>query len=337
MPEDKYEVKDGLLLKNGTVFTGEYLGKKYKNGKEVSAVESDSTLSPEAASIVAGILAALTGGDEPKSTQQTTSTKDVLKITNAAARALLEEAAISAQLQGKISKEQVEAFVTLFNEEASKQIESAIRSVSSKITPGTKPEDVKKIVENYVTTTTVSYFNPKNLANDYVWSLINFKDETTLGGKSLGALQDVRAAIANNGIVDMSEAEIRTAAKNIARGRITLQDFNATLRSKLTLNYPQFADRFAANPDASARDIFDPYLSAMAKYLEIDKDSIQLDNEYLDKALRPDGAAGKMAPMSISDFIRTLKLSPESENTTWSNELARSAATGFAGMWGFGI
>lgn len=332
-----FEFKDNTLYKDGKPYTGTFGGIAYNKGKS-QQVETPSQTTGDTGTIdpvIAAILAKFAGGSDNQ--DQITTSTDILKLTTASAKALLEEAATNAQFQGKLTKAQVQDFIDKFNTEANKQLEKTVKEVQQRITPGTKPEDIQKIINTYVTTTTLSFFNPKNLAKDYVWSLINFKDEATLGGKSLGALQEVRAAVSNNGILDISEAEIQNTAKKIAMGDMSIADFNATLRSKLNLNYPQFAQRFTDNPTASARDIFDPYLSTMAKTLGLDKNSISLDNPYLDKALRPDGAAGKMSPMSISDFVRFLKDTPEWENTLEAGELAQSAATGLARAWGFGV
>lgn len=281
-------------------------------------------------------LQGLLGGGK-KSTDTTTTSKDILTINNAAARVLLEQIAKDAQYTGKLTKDDVTAFVNSFNAEAKKQADIAVRTITERIKPGAKPEDITKIINNYVTTTSLTFLDPKSLASDFIWSKINFGDEKTLGGKSLRALQDVRAMIRNNGIIDVSDIEIQNAAKKIARGEISIDDYRATLRSKVELNYPQFADRFKNNPNASAREIFSPYIATMAKILEKDPNEIQLDNMYLDKALRPDGAAGKAPAMSIPDFIMMLKNTPDYENTRQANEDARDAATAFARAWGYGV
>lgn len=288
---------------------------------------------------IAAFTATLQGllGGGKKSTNTKTTTKDILTINNIAARTLLEEIAKEAQYVGKLNKEDITAFVDDFNERAAKQAEVAVRTITERIKPGTKPEDITSIINNYVTTTNLTFLDPKNLARDYIWSKINFGDEKTLGGKSLSALQDVRALIRNNGILDVSDIEIQNTAKKIARGDMTLDEYRAMLQAKVVMNYPQFSDRFKNNPNASAREIFSPYINIMAKTLEKDPNEIQLDNPYLDKALRPDGVAGKLPAMSIPDFLVFLKNTPEYDNTTQANFDARDAATAFGRAWGFGV
>lgn len=281
-------------------------------------------------------LQALLGGGK-KSTDTKTTSKDIVTINDAAAKALLEQIAIQTQYGGKLSKDDIATFVKQFNDEAKRQTEVAVRTITERVKPGAKPEDITSIINNYVTTTSLSFLDPKVLATDFIWSKINFADEKTLGANAIKALQDVRSTVRNNGILDMSDVEIQNTAKKIARGQLSLDEFKATLNNKIILNYPQFADRFKNNPGASARDIFSPYISMMAKVLEKDPNEINLDNPYLDKALRPDGAAGKMLPMSIPDFVTFLKNTPDFENTIQANDAARDSATAFARAWGFGV
>jgi hypothetical protein len=296
---------------------------------------ADKEMEAFIAAFTATLQSILGGGSNNKNTK-TTST-DVSTINNAAARALLEQMAKDAQYTGKLTKNDIDAFVAQFNAEAKKQTDTAVRTITERIKPGAKPEDITSIINNYVTTTSLSFLDPKSLARDFIWSKINFADEKTLGPNAVKALQDVRALIRNNGIMDVSDIEIQNTAKKVARGELSLDEYRATLMNKTMMNYPQFADRFKNNPNASARDIFSPYIAIMAKTLEKDPNEIMLDNLYLDKALRPDGAAGKMSPMSIPDFVTFLKNTPEFENTLQANEAARDSATAFARAWGFGV
>lgn len=286
------------------------------------------------------VLDALTGkGTYKGPTQQktTTTTKDILKLTNAAAKTLLEQARKAAGVPGAVSAADVAEFAAMFNQAASKQVEEVTRTVLEKITPGTKPEDLTNIVNNYVTTTSPSFLSPETMAADFTWSKVDFKNEATLGGKALLSLQKVRSLVNNNGLVDVSDIEIQNAAKNIARGLMTEEEFQATISAKAIQNYPQLSERLKANPGSSVRDLLNPYIKVMATTLEMDPNAIKLDNPYLDKAIRPDGTVGKLPSMSIPDFVTFLKNTSDFDNTIQANEDARSAATAFGRAWGFGV
>lgn len=286
------------------------------------------------------VLDALTGKGTykgPTKQKTTTTTKDLIKLTNAASRTLLEQARKAAGIPGAVSAAEVADFAAMFNNAASKQVEEVTRTVLERITPGTKPEDLTNIVNNYVTTTSPSFLDPESMAADFTWSKVNFKDETTLGGKALLSLQKVRAMVDNNGLVDVSDVEVENAAKNIARGLLTEEEFQATITAKAIRNYPQLSERLKANPGSSVRDLLNPYIKIMATTLEKDPNTIKLDNPYLDKAVRPDGTVGKLPSMSIPDFATFLKNTPDYDNTIQANEDARSAATAFGRAWGFGV
>jgi hypothetical protein len=75
----------------------------------------------------------------------------------------------------------------------------------------------------------------------------------------------------------------------------------------------------------------------MAKYWDIDPNTIDLDNPDLDKFVRPDGTAGNVQMGSLSDWDNYLKNHPNSEKAGWSKELARDSAVGVARAMGFGV
>jgi hypothetical protein len=274
-------------------------------------------------------------GDSNKPTSTTGSSKSLTKLTKPAARALLEKTAKDAQYNFKFTDVDLNDFLTKFNAEQNKQIENVVKSTN--VTPGASTDEIKRQVENTVTTEFPSYFKPEIFAADYVWAKVNFKDEKSLGGKALTALNNVRSILSGFGPLDFSDIEIQNAAKQIARGEITNDDFRSTIALKAMVNYPQYAQRLKENPGSTIRDLASPYINLMAKELELDPNTIQLDNVELDRALRPDGTAGKLPTVSLADFRIKLRNSPQWENTTAANESARSAATSIGRAFGYGV
>lgn len=273
--------------------------------------------------------------DSSKPSSTTSSSRNVTRLNKVSARALLEKTARDIQYNVKFNDIDIDAFLKKFKAEQDKQIENIVKSTN--ITPGASTDEIKRQVENTLTTEYPSYFKPEIFASDYIWAKVNFKDEKTLGGKSLTALNNVRSILAGFGPVDFSDAELYNAAKQIARGEITNDDFRSTIAQKAMLNYPQYAERLKQNPGSTIRDLASPYINLMAKELELDPNSIQLDNIDLDRALRPDGTAGKLPSMSLADFRVKLRNSPQWENTTAANESARSAATSIGRAFGYGV
>jgi len=267
----------------------------------------------------------------------TTTSKSVTKLNKASAKALIDKAAKDAQFTGTLTDADIEDFIKKFNAEQAKQIETVVKAVSSRVAPGTSQAAAEREMQSILTTEYPSYFKPDTFADDWIWTKVNFKDEKTLGGKALTALGNVRAIVAGFGPLDFSEVEVQTAARKIARGEISNDDFRSTIAQKAMVNYPQYAERLKQNPGSTLKDLASPYINLMAKELELDADSIELDDMDLDKALRPDGTAGKLPTMSLAEFRVALRNSPRWESTTAANEAARSAATALGRAFGYGV
>lgn len=276
-------------------------------------------------------------GSSTKPKDSTTTSKAVTKLNKASARALLEKSAKDAQYMGTFTDADVQDFIDKFNAEQAKQIETVVKSAATKLTPGASAAAAEKELQTIISTEYPSYFKPETFASDFVWSKVNFKDEKSLGGKALTALGNVRSILAGFGPLDFSDVEVQTAAKKIARGEISNDDFRSTIAQKAMVNYPQYAERLKQNPGATLKDLASPYINLMAKELELDPNAIELDDPLLDKALRPDGTAGKLPTASLAEFRTMLRKSPKWEYTTAANEQARESATALARAMGFGV
>jgi len=268
----------------------------------------------------------------------TSTGRTLTQLNKVSGRALLEQTAREIQYNVKFSDVDIQDFLKKFAAEQKRQIEEVVKSSSTRVSgDGLSPEAIQKTVESTTTTEKPSFFKPETFAADYIWAKVNFKDEKSLGGKSLTALNNARSILAGFGTLDFSDAELYTAAKRIAKGEISNDDFRSTIAQKAAINYPQYAERLRQNPGSTIRDLASPYINLMAKELELDPNAIQLDNMDLDRALRPDGTAGKIPSVSLADFRIKLRNSPQWENTTAANESARTAATALGRAFGYGV
>jgi hypothetical protein len=267
----------------------------------------------------------------------TSVSRSLVQLDKVSGRALLEQTAKNIQYNVKFTDVDIDDFLKKFKKEQQRQIEETVKATSSKVVPGSSVEAVERATETTVTTEKPSFFKPEVFASDYIWAKVNFKDEKTLGGKSLTALNNARSILAGFGMLDFSDAELFTAAKQIARGEISNDDFRSSIAQRAAINYPQYAERLKQNPGSTIRDLASPYINLMAKELELDPNAIQLDNMDLDRALRPDGTAGKVPSMSLADFRIKLRSNPQWENTTAANESARNAATALGRAFGYGV
>jgi hypothetical protein len=288
--------------------------------------------------LAAGFNAGAFVNNSPSNKAGTSTGRTLTQLDKVSGRALLEKTAKDIQYNTKFSDVDIEDFLKKFKKEQQRQIEETVKASSSKVTgDGLSPEAIQKTIDTTVTTEKPSFFKPEIFAADYIWAKVNFKDEKSLGGKSLTALNNARSILAGFGTLDFSDAELYTAAKQIAKGEISNDDFRSTVARKAAINYPQYAERLKQNPGSTIRDLASPYINLMSKELELDPNAIQLDNIDLDRALRPDGTAGKVPSLSLADFRIKLRNSPQWENTTAANESARTAATALGRAFGYGV
>lgn len=267
------------------------------------------------------------------SANSTTVSKDAIKLTDIAAKQLLDAIMVDIQFTGKLSKQDLADFTRKYNEAANKQLDTVIQTVRSQTKPGDTEEDIKNIIK----TTSPSFFQPKDFARDYLWSKVNFADEKALGAKALDSLTSARQIAKAFNLSTVSDIEIQDAAKRIATGKITAEDYKTELASKAAAEYPQLADRFKSTPGATVRSLYNPILKAVADAWETDVESLDLNDPFIDSLLRPDGVIGKAPASTIGEAAQKALMHPKADNTQRQIGNAKSAAAQLARAMGFGI
>lgn len=187
------------------------------------------------------------------------------------------------------------------------------------------------------TVVTPNLFDAKAFTENWLWSKVNLGDTARLPAKAITALSTVKTVLNGMGIDYLSSKEINQLGVELAAGRTSANSIREQFLPQAKMNYPQLADRLDKVPGSTVQDLVTPYINAIAKWWEVDPQTINITDPVLDRALRPDGTAGKLPMASLADFVTTLKTSPEADKTTWANESARSAATGLARAMGFGV
>jgi hypothetical protein len=287
---------------------------------------------------LAALIAVAMGNAGGKSDSATSATyKDYVKLNYAAAKTLLQQVAEDIQYTGKFTPEEIKAFVELFSEESNKQIETIVKSAREKVTPGATAEDIKKAVSNIITTKTLSFFDPKRFASDYLWGKINFKEEGTLGGKAIGNLQQVRGLVKDFNLFGISDAEIQKAAKDISMGKMSLNDYKSLLREQAKLQFPSLAARFDSTPDATTKDFALPIMKVIADEWEVDVNTVGFDNPLVESWAIPKVVDGKIIQPSVAEIRAAARKSPNWEYTTKANELGRQSATSLIRALGGGV
>jgi hypothetical protein len=272
----------------------------------------------------------------PKSGTDVTTKKT--KLTTESARALMEAAAESAGYMGKFSTADIAQFIKEFDAEQKLQIEKVITSTSQKVTPGGTTEGaVDKTLESTSKTEYPSFFKPLQFASDWVWKKISFKDETTLGPKSLAVLAEVRGLVDKFQLMGVSDQEAKDAAYLIAKGDKTLDEYTVELQGLANIEYPQFADRFKKNPKLTTYDIASPVINMVAKTLEVDPETIKMNHPIVLAYTRSSGADGKGIPPSYYDLLLKTKSLPEYQKTQQANNEARDSASSLVKALGYGL
>ena len=288
-------------------------------------------MTPEQEALLLNYLAAIQAN--PASANSTTVYKDAIKLTDVAAKQLLDAIMADIQFTGKLSKADLADFVTKYNTAANKQLDTVVQTVRSQTKPGDTAEDIKNIIK----TTSPSFFEPKDFAKDYLWTKVNFADEKTLGAKALDALTNARQIAKAFNLSTVSDIEIQEAAKRIATGKITAEDYKTELAAKAAAEYPQLMDRFKNTPGATVRSLYSPVLKAVADAWEVDVDSLDLNDPFIDSLLRPDGVTGKKSSATVGEATQKALMHPNADKTQKQISNAKTAATSLARALGFGI
>jgi hypothetical protein len=265
-----------------------------------------------------------------------TVSSESIKLTTASAKQLLQTIADDIQFTGKFTPADIAAFVASYNKMANEQLDTVIRDARDATKSG-KTGDITSTVKNIITTKYPSFFDPKTFTRDFIWSKVNFKDEKTLGPKALDALTTARGIAKAYNLSTVSDVEIQDAAKKIATGKLSADDYKTQLAARAAIEYPQYAERFKTTPGATVRDLVNPVLKVIADAWEVDINSLDLNDPFIDKLIRPDGTVGKAQPASVGEAMRAAMMHSNRNKTVAENNNARDAATELGSALGFGV
>jgi hypothetical protein len=285
------------------------------------------------------IDAVLSSGAESKNPRSGTDVStSKIKLTENTALAIMRLAAENAGYTVKFSKADVAQFIKEFDTEQNRQIEKVITTTSDKVTPGgTTPGAVDKTISSTAKTEYPSFFKPADFALDWVWKRVDFQNEKSLGAKSLGVLAEVRGLIEKFQLMGITDMEAKNAAKAIAKGDKTLAEYTIDLQGKAIKEYPQFADRFKANPTLTTYDIASPVINMVAETLELDPKAVKMNHPVVLAYTRSAGADGKGEAPSYFDLLLKTKQLPEFQKTKQANNEARDSAESLGRALGYGV
>ena len=134
--------------------------------------------------------------------------------------------------------------------------------------------------------------------------------------------------------VDYNEGYYQSAARSIIAGLGSEEDYASEIRNNAASLLPIYGDRIKAGENA--RDIASPYFATMAKVLELDPNSITLDDSWIKRALKGVDEKGNPSAMGLRDFELALRRDDRFKYTKQANEEVMNLTQEIVSMFGYG-
>jgi len=130
-----------------------------------------------------------------------------------------------------------------------------------------------------------------------------------LMGDTIDSLRDLAY---NNGM-QYDESWFQEAAKSVASGLSTAEDWEREIRKQAAGYYPAFADQI--NAGMNVRALASPYMQRMERLWGVPMTTIGLDDPTLLMAMGGKNEGGDFTAMNLSDFDNMLRQDPRWDNS----------------------
>jgi hypothetical protein len=161
---------------------------------------------------------------------------------------------------------------------------------------------------NRTITKTTPGFDLESWAAGYIST--KFADEDVEG--ALGQAQDKLKSLARAYGVDMGDSWYSAATKQVGKGK-AVEDFLDEIKQVAIGRYPGLADRFEKG--ASTIQIASPYIQSKARILEIDPDSVDIDDMDIQQAIGYKDDKGMYGTKPLWQYETDLRRKPEWQYT----------------------
>jgi hypothetical protein len=155
----------------------------------------------------------------------------------------------------------------------------------------------------------------EELALDFVSKYIDTKGIENAGGAIGANLRDIRRLAADYN-VSLSDAEVRQYALNGLRDKTSIETVRTKIQNTAKAMYQNLSPFI--DQGLTVKDIASQYINRMANVLEINPETVKLDNRYVQNALT--------TLPNFTDFNKMLRNSPQWEYTNNAREEAASYA-----------
>lgn len=129
-----------------------------------------------------------------------------------------------------------------------------------------------------------------------------------------GNLASDLRSLANANGMSFSNNWYESAARSVASGLSTQEDWEADIRRQAASLFPVYSDKI--NQGLNVYDLASPYINTMAQEFEIDPNQITLNDPYIREALSGMNADGDFVPTNLWEFQKKLRKDPRWENTS---------------------
>jgi hypothetical protein len=147
-----------------------------------------------------------------------------------------------------------------------------------------------------------------------------------------GDLQQQLKAIAEANGLKYNDSYYLSASKSVASGLSTAEDWQREIRSQAASMYPAWSDKINSGMDIN--DLASGYINKMAQTLEIDPNSINLNDPYIRQALGAKDDKNNPTMMSMWEFEQQLRKDPRFMQTKQAQDDMFSAGNAILKMFG---
>jgi hypothetical protein len=162
--------------------------------------------------------------------------------------------------------------------------------------------------------------------------LISTGDNGFMKGASGGIQAKLMDTARRNGLT-YDQRFFEGAARSVAAGLTTEEDWDRDLRSQAATLWQPWSDKIMAGLDA--QDLASGYINMMAQTMEVDADSISLHDPRLMKAITHVDDKGNAAPMGLYDFNQMLREDPAWMQTKQATDSVSSIGMDILRRFGF--
>ena len=157
--------------------------------------------------------------------------------------------------------------------------------------------------------------------------------ENGVFGGAAGKFQSTIADWSRTNGLGLSDSAVDNYVKRVAAGDMTEDDVKQQLRNQYMVGtYPAWTEQIQAGQDPS--DIASPYKQQMANLLEVDADTLDLNDNLLQMGLQGVGADGKPSVVPMYEFKKMIRKDERWDKTDNALDEYTSAGMNILQMFG---